>query len=219
MRRRFWAIFGAGVDIPHAAGDERPPDAEEEPVSAVGEPHSLGEAIHRLRAKWGAILAFGLLLMLLGAASLAFVLFSTLAMVTLNGVLLVVAGAAEIGVGMHARSWGRFFLWVAGGVLYVLAGVFCIFYPLAASAILTLMIGAGLIAAAIVRAYLAFELPPGPRRAMVWLGCAVTFLLGLIIVIHWPMSSAYVLGTLLGVDLLFHGAGWVSFALGLRAHR
>jgi uncharacterized membrane protein HdeD (DUF308 family) len=219
MRRRFWGNFGAGVDNPHAAGDERAPDGEEEPLSAIGEPHSLGQAIHRLRAKWGAIVAFGLLLMLLGAASLAFVVFSTLAMVTLNGVLLVVAGAAEIGVGMHARSWGRFFLWVAGGGLYVLAGVFCIFDPRAASAILTLMIGAGLIAAAIVRAYLAFELPASPRRSLVGFGCAVTFLLGLIIVIHWPMSSAYVLGTLLGVDLLFHGAGWVSFALGLRAHR
>jgi uncharacterized membrane protein HdeD (DUF308 family) len=186
---------------------------------AVPSPHSLGDAVHRLRAKWGAILAFGLLLMLLGAASLTFALASTLAMVTLNGLFFLVAGAAEIGVGMHARSWGAFFFWVLGGVLYIAAGVFCMLNPLAASAILTLMIGAGLIAAAVVRAYLALQLPAGPRRSMVWLGCAVTFLLGLIIVIHWPMSSVYVLGTLLGVDLLFHGAGWVSFAIGLRAHR
>ena len=34
-------------------------------------------------------------------------------MVTVNGLLFLVAGAAEIGVGMHARSWGRFFLWVS----------------------------------------------------------------------------------------------------------
>jgi uncharacterized membrane protein HdeD (DUF308 family) len=42
-------------------------------------------------------------------------------------------------------------------------------------------------------------------------------LLGLIIVIHWPADSIWVLGTLLGVDLLFNGAGWVRFGLGLRA--
>jgi uncharacterized membrane protein HdeD (DUF308 family) len=182
-------------------------------------PHNLGEAIHRLRAKWGAIFAFGLLLMVLGIASLIFAFVSTLAMVTLNGVFFLVAGAAEIGVGMHAKTWGRFFLWVIGGVLYIVAGIFCILEPLAASAILTLLIGAGLIAAAVVRAWLGFELPAGPNRGFVWLGAAVTFLLGLTIVISWPMSSLYVLGTLLGVDLLFHGAGWVSFALGLRAHR
>ena len=84
-------------------------------MSAAGYTHSLGEASHRLRAKWGALLAFGLLLILLGVLSLTFVMFSTLAMVTLNGVFFIVAGAAEIGVGMHARSWGRFFFWVIGG--------------------------------------------------------------------------------------------------------
>ena len=188
-------------------------------MSVDPSPYSLGGASQRLRVKWGAILAFGLLLMLLGAASLAFAFFSTLAMVTLNGVLLLVAGVAEIGVGMHARSWGRFLFWVLGGVLYIWAGVFCILDPLAASAILTLLIGAGLIAAGAVRAYLGFQLPNSPRRSWVWLGAAVTFLLGLTIVIHWPLSSAYVLGTLLGVDLLFNGAGWVSFAIGLRALR
>lgn len=181
--------------------------------------HSLGEAMQRLRAKWGAILAFGLLLMGLGAASLAFAFFSTLAMVTLNGVLLLVAGAAEVGVGMHARSWSRFFFWVLGGALYILAGVFCILNPLAASVLLTLLIGAGLIAAGVVRFYLGFQLPSGPKRSGVWLGAAVTFALGLTIVTRWPMSGAYVLGALLGVDLLFNGAGWVAFALGLRAQR
>ncbi len=127
--------------------------------------------------------------MLLGALSLVFAFVSTLAIVTLNGVLFLVAGAAEIGVGMHAKAWGRFFLWVIGGLLYIVAGVFCILNPLAASAILTLLLGAGLIAAGVVRALLAFELPASPRRSMVFLGAAVTFLLGLIIVMHWPLSQ------------------------------
>ncbi len=188
-------------------------------MSDVVQPHSLGTAIHRLRAKWGAIFAFGLLLVALGLLSLAFAVLSTLAMVTLNGVLFVVAGAAEIGVGMHARHWGQFFFWVVGGVIYIIAGIFCIVYPPLASAILTLLVGAGLIAAGVVRAYLAIQLPASPRRVLIWLSAAVTFGLGLIIVTHWPLSSAYVLGTLLGVDLLFHGAGWVGFAIGLRAHR
>ena len=75
-----------------------------------------------------------------------------------------------------------------------------------ASAILTLLLGAGLIAAGVVRAYLGFQLPADHPRAHGLLAAAVTILLGLIIVIHWPLDSVYVLGTLLGVDLLFHGA-------------
>ena len=188
-------------------------------MSSIEPPHNLGEAVHRLRAKWGALLAFGVLLMGLGVVSLAFAFFSTIAMVTMNGVLLLIAGAAEVGVGMHARTWGRFFLWVIGGLLYISAGVFCILEPIKASVILTLLIGAGLIAAAVVRAALEFQLPASPQRHLVGLGAVVTFLLGLSILLNWPMSGLYVLGTFLGIDLLFHGAGWVSFAYGLRAHR
>ena len=186
-------------------------------VPGVGPPpRSRGEAVERLRGKWASIVCFGALLMLLGAASLVFVFASTLAMVTLNGVLFLIAGAAEIGIGMHAQQWRRFFLWVIGGLLYVGAGLACILLPHFAAAILTLMVGAGLIAAGAVRAYLAFELPSGQPRIPVFLAAAVTFLLGLIVVTNWPLSSLYVLGTLLGVDLLFHGAGWVSFGMGLR---
>jgi uncharacterized membrane protein HdeD (DUF308 family) len=172
--------------------------------------------MERLRSKWGAIVAFGALLMIMGAAALIFAVASTLAIVTLNGVLFLIGGVAEIGVGMHAKAWGRFFLWVLGGALYIAAGVLCILNPALAAGILTLLLGAGLIAAGVVRAVLAFELPSGARRPMLFVAAAMTFLLGLIIVIHWPLSSVYALGTLLGVDLLVHGAGWVSFGIGLR---
>ena len=187
-------------------------------VSKVGtSAHSLGEAIERLRGKWAAITAFGVLLVVLGFVALIFSLFATIVTVTLNGVLFLIAGAAEIGIGMHSRTWGRFFLWLIGGVLYVAAGVLCIVNPILASVALTLLLGAALIAAGLVRAYLAYELPADHPRGLVFLAAAVTILLGLIIVSGWPLDSVYVLGTLLGVDLLFHGVGWVSFGMGLHA--
>ncbi|HEY1941649.1 MAG TPA: DUF308 domain-containing protein [Roseiarcus sp.] len=181
--------------------------------------HSLGAAIEHLRGKWGAIVAFGLLLILLGAAALVFTVAATVATVTVNGVFFLVAGAAEIGIGAHAQRWSSFFLWIVGGVLYLAAGLFCIINPTFLSLALTLALGAGLIAAAAVRAYLAIQLPPGQQRGPVLLAALVTFLLGLVIVMHWPSDSVYVLGALLGVDLLFHGAGWVMFGMGLRERR
>jgi uncharacterized membrane protein HdeD (DUF308 family) len=179
--------------------------------------HSLGEAVERLRGRWAAIAAFGVLLVVLGVAALVFSLFATVATVTLNGVLFLIAGGAEIGIGMHSREWGRFFLWVIGGLIYIAAGVLCIVNPILASVVLTLFLGAGLITAGVVRAFLAFQLPADHPRSMVILAAAVSILLGLMIVSHWPLDSVYVLGTLLGVDLLFHGVGWVSFGLGLHA--
>ena len=113
------------------------------------QPHSLGFAIEHLRARWGEIVAFGALLVVLGVAALCFTLPSTVATVTLNGVFFLVAGVAEIGVGAHAKSWARFFLWIIGGAIYLIAGLICIINPIFASLALTLALGAGLIAAAV----------------------------------------------------------------------
>jgi uncharacterized membrane protein HdeD (DUF308 family) len=132
-------------------------------------------------------------------------------------VLFLIGGAAEITIGMRARSWDRFFPWVIGGPLYLAAGVICIVNPVLASVVLTLLLGAGLIAAGLVRTYLATELPARQSRLLVFVAAAVSILLGLIIINRWPLDSVYVLGTPLGVDLLFHGVGWVSFGMGLHA--
>jgi uncharacterized membrane protein HdeD (DUF308 family) len=179
-------------------------------------PQGIGFAIEHLRRRWGGIVAFGVLLVVLGLAALAFTLAATVATVTLNGVFFLVAGVAEIGMGAHAKGWGRFFLWLIGGALYLFAGLVCIFNPILASAALTLALGAGLIAAACVRFYLAFQLPADNSRNFVFLAAAVTLLLGLIIVTHWPSDSIYVLGTLLGIDLVFNGVGWATFGFKLR---
>ncbi|HYC25135.1 MAG TPA: DUF308 domain-containing protein [Roseiarcus sp.] len=190
-----------------------------DPGSVAGQTDRPGGAVGRLSAKWGAIVAFGALLIALGLAAAIFALAATIATVVVNGVVFLIAGAAEIGIGMHSQGWGRFFLWVIGGLLYLLVGLVCIFNPILASSALTLMLGAGLIAAGLLRLYLGLQLPPDHPRALVFLAGAVTVLLGLIIVGHWPADSVFVLGTLLGIDLIFHGAGWVSFGLGLRVRR
>lgn len=187
--------------------------------NAGAPPLSLEEAIEGLHTKWASITAFGALLVILGLAALLFSLAATVATVILNGVLFLVAGGAEIGIGMHSRTWGRFFLWILGGLLYLAAGGLCIVNPELASAALTLLLGAGFVAAGAVRFSLAVLLPAAPSKALVFLSAALTIALGLIIVTRWPFDSLYVLGMLLGVDLLFHGAGWASFGLGMHARR
>jgi uncharacterized membrane protein HdeD (DUF308 family) len=44
----------------------------------------------------------------------------------------------------------------------------------------------------------------------------ITLLLGLVIVVHWPVSSLYILGLFLAIDLIIAGAGWIALGLGLR---
>jgi uncharacterized membrane protein HdeD (DUF308 family) len=48
------------------------------------------------------------------------------------------------------------------------------------------------------------------------LSAVITFLLGLVILAHWPVASLYVLGIFLGVDLVIAGVGWIGIGLGLK---
>ena len=47
--------------------------------------------------------------------------------------------------------------------------------------------------------------------------CAVTALLGLLIVSGWPRNSLFVIGLLLGIELVFSGLNWIFFGLRLRS--
>jgi uncharacterized membrane protein HdeD (DUF308 family) len=48
---------------------------------------------------------------------------------------------------------------------------------------------------------------------------AITLLLGLLILARWPVSSLYILGLFLGIDLVMAGAGWIGIGFGLRRAR
>jgi aquaporin Z len=169
-----------------------------------------------LREKWGWMVAFGALLALVGFVALGSVVGSTIVTVYFVGVAMIVGGLAEIAYAFAVRSWKKFFLWDLIGLLYVVGGVTVMQNPLLAASFLTLVLGAGLVASGLVRTFLAFQLPKTAPWVFVAISGAITLLLGGIILAHWPVSSLWVLGTFLGVDLIFAGASWIGFGLSLK---
>ena len=77
--------------------------------------------------------------------------------------------------------------------------------PLLAAAVLTLLLGFTLIASGVMRIVLGFSMMGGTPWAWVVLSGVITFLLGLVIVGHWPVSGLYILGLFLGIDLIVAG--------------
>lgn len=178
---------------------------------------ALGDAMHRLGHRWGWVVAFGVLSVVLGLAALELTVTATIASVFVIGIFMIVAGGSEIVLGFGSRSWGRFFLWIVAGLLYVVAGAIALAQPVIAAAFFTLMLGAGFLATGIMRLWLAFEMPSG-TRGWAMLSGVVTALLGVLILAGWPGNSLYLLGLLLGIDLVFYGVGWIGFGLTLRRH-
>ena len=181
-----------------------------------GRPTNLGHGVEALRAKWGWIVALGIIYLLVGLLALYSVVTATIASVFFVGIMMLIAGVAEVINAFQVKSWGKFFLWVALGLLYIVAGFVTFENPLLAAAALTLVLGAALVASGIMRIILAFSMKEGtPWIAVVFSGI-VTFLLGVIVLAHWPVSSIYILGLFLGIDLVFAGAGWIGVGIGLK---
>lgn len=172
---------------------------------------------HALQGKWGWFVTFGVLTALLGLAALVLTETATIASVLTIGIFMILAGAVEIAIGFKARGWGQVLFWELAGVLYVLAGIFAVTDPVPASLVITLLLGAGLLATGIVRVVLGLRMQRSPTRTPLIVAGAVTALLGLVIVLGWPSNSVLVLGTLLGIDLLFSGLGWTMLGLRIRA--
>lgn len=185
-------------------------------ISGTHEPH--GSGIEPLRAKSGWIVALGVVYTIAGLIALYSVALATVAGVFVVGIAMVFAGVAEVINAFQCKSWGKFLLWIALGILYVVAGILTLENPLLAAVILTFMLGAALLASGIVRIVLAFSMKEGASWILVALSGVITVLLGAVILMHWPVASVYILGLLLGFDLLFAGVGWIFVGLGLKSH-
>ena len=177
----------------------------------------LGNYVETMRPKWGWFVALGLVAATLGFVALALTVTATIVSVVTIGIFMVLTGMTEIAIGFRARTWGRILYWELAGLLYVLAGAFAIANPLPATFVITLLLGAGLLATGLVRLFLGWQMHESTTRGPLILAGAVTALLGLVIVLGWPGNSIFVLGTLLGIDLLFSGMSWIFFGLRLRS--
>ena len=187
--------------------------------SVIGSPTTLAEAaagLEPLRAKSGWIIALGVVYVIAGIIALGSMVMATVASVFVVGIMMMIAGIAEVINAFQIKTWGKFLLWLLLGVLYIVAGLLAFENPLLVAAFLTLFLGISLIVSGIMRAILAFSM----QRTMPWiwvlLSGAITFLLGLLIVAHWPVSSLYILGLFLGIDLIIAGVGWIGIGSGLK---
>jgi len=170
-----------------------------------------------LRAKWGWILALGIVYLVTGIIALGSVVMATAASVFVVGIMMVIAGVAEVINAFQIKTWGSFLLWILLGALYIVAGFVTFENPLLAAVVLTLILGVVLVASGIMRIILAFNMREGSAWVWVVISGIITLLLGAVILAHWPVSSLFALGIFLGVDLVIAGVSWIAISLGLKS--
>lgn len=182
----------------------------------LNRPESLGHRIHQIRSKWGWIVALGVIYVVAGFVALGSLVLATVVSVAIVGAMMLMAGVVEVVSAFQMKSWSRFALWMVLGALYAFAGLFTLMNPLLAAGALTLILGAALVASGIVRVFLGFQMQGDAPWFWTVISGVITTLLGVVILAHWPVSSLYILGMFLGIDLLFAGFSWISIGFALR---
>ncbi|MFT3733290.1 MAG: HdeD family acid-resistance protein [Hyphomicrobium sp.] len=166
---------------------------------------------------WGAILV-GMIFVFAGIFVLGDVAAATVISAMLIGVLLLVAGASEVFQAFSTQHWRGFVLRMLIGVLYAICGIMLITDPARGSVILTLIFALSLIASGCVRVVQAFQYWAAFGPLLLASGL-IGIVAGLVILAKWPISGLWVLGLLVGIDLISHGIWWLFFGSRLRHER
>ncbi len=170
----------------------------------------------RPQSRWYWFVLLGILQILLGAFAWFDVVAVTLAGVIFIGVALVVGGVLQV---LHAfldRSWGVFLLHVLSGLLYVVGGFLVMSEPVSGSLVVTICLAAVMVVAGVLRVVMAVRHWHLGGAALLLLGGLVSIGVGIGLYVTLPWSGLWVLGTLIAVELIVHGAAWLEFGLALR---
>ncbi len=132
------------------------------------------------------------------------------------GWLLVFSGVAHFVFAWHTRGTGGFVWELLLGAIYAVAGAYLLFNPVAGLASLTLALAIYLFAEGILEFILSFRLRPMPGSGWLLLDGIITLILAIMIWRTWPSSTLWVIGTLVGISMLFSGVSRLVLSLGVR---
>ena len=131
--------------------------------------------------------------------------------------LLIFSGCAHLVFSWQTRTSGGFLWELLVGVLYIFTGVYLLEHPLVGLESLTLALAIYLLLEAILEFVLGSLLRRFPGSRWLLFDGLITFILAVMIWRAWPSSSAWAIGTLVGVSMLFSGCSRLMLSLAARS--
>ncbi len=148
--------------------------------------------------------ALGILLVLLGLITLASPFYTSLFSTYFLGWMLIVAGIAEFVYAFVSGGLAKAILIIFSSVLTVVLGAILIAYPLVSLATLTFFIGIFLLVIGGYRV-LTSLIQRNDRWAWGVTSGVISFLLGILVLNHWPATALWVIGLFVGIEFITNG--------------
>lgn len=141
----------------------------------------------------------------------------TLTAMTFLGIILCAVAALQMVAALQSGSWGTGIGGFLGGVLYLVAGILVINRPGAAAAIITLVLGMVLLFRGAMHIGLSLELKPERGWGWVLFGGILGILLGIALLVRWPLTSVWFIGLVVGIEILWTGFSMLTIGMALKS--
>jgi uncharacterized membrane protein HdeD (DUF308 family) len=155
----------------------------------------------------------GVILSILGVIAIAAPNFTTLFAESWIAVILIFAGFTKLVYATQTRHQGGFIWKLLLSGLYIATGIMLFVYPFTGILTLTLLLGSFLLAEGTFELILAFKLRPQDNWTWILGDGIITLILGAMIWFQWPFNAPWLLGTLVGVSIIFTGVSRVMLSL------
>jgi uncharacterized membrane protein HdeD (DUF308 family) len=181
-------------------------------------PNVGAEVRDAVRRHWGLFLAQGLVMLVLGLLALARPMIATIAVELFAAWLFLIGGIVGLaGVFTAWKTPG--FVWaLIRAVMAILIGVLLLWRPIAGVLTLTLLLAAFFAAEGIAYIIASISQRAALPGSWLWvlLSGVIDLILAAIIISGWPGTAAWVLGLLVGINLIMSGVALVVTALACR---
>jgi uncharacterized membrane protein HdeD (DUF308 family) len=165
----------------------------------------------------GWLIGISVVFILLGIAAIIEPEVAGLAVTILVGWLFVFGGIVHVVAAFGAHGAERTIWQVVIAFVYLLGGIYLLTHPLMGLGTLTLLLAGVILMFAVIELIVYFRARGQGGSSWLLMNAIITLLLGALIWFHWPSSSVWAIGTLVGVNLLM--TGFSRLMLGLAARK
>ena len=168
----------------------------------------------RKATTWSIVLS--VLMITAGVTAIGVPMIAGVAITALVAWLLIFSGVLHLAFALRGGRAGAVLWEILLGVVYGAIGFYLLANPVAGLASLTLAIAIYLLIEGALEFGLSFQLRPLPGSGWLLVDGIVTLLLAVMIWSTWPSSAAWVVGTLVGISMLFSGITRLMLSMAVR---
>jgi len=168
----------------------------------------------RQASTWSIV--WGVLLIICGFLAIGSPAVAAIAVNVIIAWLIVLAGIVHLIVAFHSHGAGNVIWKLLVGLAYIAAGVYLIMQPAIGVATLTLLLAGLFLVEGVLNIVLFFRMRSLGGSGWMLVDGIITLLLGGMIYMQWPASSAWAIGTLVGVSMIISGVSRVMLSLAVR---